>query len=56
MGRKSWPLEVILRIILVTILRIILQDPTEKHFCDVGILGKYKYEDNNNYIHSSVNC
>ena len=27
---------------------IILQDPTEKHFCDVGILGKYEDNNNNN--------
>ena len=25
-----------------------LQDPTEKHFCDVGILGKYEVINNNN--------
>ena len=28
-----------------------MQDPTEKHFGDVGILDKYKY--NNNKTHSS---
>ena len=27
-----------------------MQDPTEKHFCDVGILGKYEVNNNNNKI------
>jgi hypothetical protein len=29
--------------IYVLKLKIIMQDPTEKHFGDVGILDKYKY-------------
>ena len=29
---------------------IILQDPTEKHFGDVGILDKYEDNNNNNKI------
>ena len=31
-----------------------MQDPTEKHFGDVGILDKYEVNNNNNNIYAQI--